>query len=92
MPDVDSLPPLPVTGTGTPGYSVGDNTSLSMGSTAAINTPTGLAVDSLGHIYFCDSGNFIIRRVQGIGTPPSVCLLVIAESCRHADLMGHAAW
>ncbi len=45
---------------GTQGYS-GDNGPATM---ALLNTPTGIALDGLGHLYVADSGNNVIRVVD----------------------------
>jgi len=58
-------------GTGTLGFS-GDTTpalvaagaTLVVATNAAINNPTGMAVDSKGNVYFSDTGNNRIRRVS----------------------------
>lgn len=47
-------------GPNNPGYS-GDN---GPSSTAALNSPEGLAIDSDGSIYISDSGNNVIRRIS----------------------------
>ena len=48
-----------VAGNGTPGFS-GDNEAA---TSASINTPHGVAVDSVGNLYISDSGNKRIRKV-----------------------------
>lgn len=55
-----------VAGTGAPGYS-GDGGAA---NTAALNYPTGVAVDSAGNVYIADGSNSRIRKVdpQGIIT------------------------
>jgi sugar lactone lactonase YvrE len=50
-----------VAGTGTPGFS-GDGGPA---ANAQLNSPYGVAVDSLGNLYIADSGNFRIRKVSG---------------------------
>ncbi|MEO8593304.1 MAG: hypothetical protein ABI759_08280 [Candidatus Solibacter sp.] len=52
-----------VAGTGTAGFS-GDRGAA---SSAAINAPTGLTVDSQGNVYFADSLN---HRIRKINAPP----------------------
>jgi sugar lactone lactonase YvrE len=49
-----------VAGTGTPGYS-GDNGPA---TSAQLNSPSGMAVDSAGNIYIADSGNNRVRKVS----------------------------
>ena len=49
-----------IAGIGSPGYS-GDGGAA---ASAAISTPGGLAIDGAGNIYFADSGNQIIRRID----------------------------
>ena len=49
-----------VAGTGTPGYS-GDN---GLATSAQLNKPSGMAVDSAGNLYIADSGNNRIRKVS----------------------------
>ena len=51
-----------VAGTGTPGYS-GDN---GPGAAAQILSPTGIAVDANGNVFFADSGNSRIRRIDAL--------------------------
>jgi len=48
-------------GNGTQGFS-GDNGPA---TSAQLNTPTSLAVDSGGNLYIMDSGNTRIRKVSG---------------------------
>ena len=65
-----------VAGTGQAGYNGDDIAATS----ATMNTPTGIAVDSSDNLYFADTHNFSIRkvsavtgvitRVAGIGGPP----------------------
>ncbi len=49
-----------VAGTGTAGYS-GDSGPA---TSAELNSPFGVAVDSSGNLYICDSGNFRVREVS----------------------------
>ena len=57
-----------IAGTGNPGYS-GDG---GLATLAAITTPAGLAMDGVGDIYFADSGNQIVRRIDVDGTITTV--------------------
>lgn len=50
-------------GNGTQGYS-GDG---GFATSATLNTPLGIAVDSAGNIYFADGGNSVIRKIT-VGT------------------------
>ncbi len=52
-----------VAGTGTAGFG-GDGAGAAQ---AQINTPEGLAVDAAGNLYFADSGNHRIRKVDTAG-------------------------
>jgi N-acetylneuraminic acid mutarotase/sugar lactone lactonase YvrE len=49
-----------IAGTGTAGFS-GDGGPA---ASAAINGPSGLALDSAGNLYFADSGNYRVRRID----------------------------
>jgi streptogramin lyase len=53
-----------VAGNGTPGYS-GDGGPA---TSAQLNTPAALAVDSAGNLYIADTFNYRIRRVSPSGT------------------------
>ena len=55
-------------GNGTAYYG-GDN---GPGNKAALNSPTGIAVDSAGNVYICDSGNNRVREVTPDGTIATV--------------------
>jgi len=50
-----------VAGNGTPGFS-GDN---GLATSAELNGPVGVAVDSAGNLYIADSGNYRVRKVSG---------------------------
>ena len=39
---------------------------------AQLNSPQGVAVDSLGNIYFADTGNHVVRRVSPEGVLSTV--------------------
>jgi trimeric autotransporter adhesin len=52
-----------VAGTGLPGYS-GDGGPA---TSALLNTPTGIAVDSAANLYIADNGNSVVRRVTASG-------------------------
>jgi trimeric autotransporter adhesin len=51
-----------VAGTGSVGYS-GDGTSA---LSATLNGPTSVVVDSQGNIFFSDTGNLVVRRIDAI--------------------------
>jgi sugar lactone lactonase YvrE len=51
-----------VAGTGVPGYN-GDGV---LATEAMINIPAGLVLDGAGDLYFADTGNHIIRRIDGV--------------------------
>jgi hypothetical protein len=51
-------------GTGIPGYS-GDR---GQAASAALNYPTGIALDSAGNMYVADEGNNVVRRIAVDGT------------------------
>ena len=53
-----------VAGTGEPGF--GENTESAI--KAQLNTPTGVAVDSVGNVYVADAGNHRVRRIDPTGT------------------------
>ena len=53
-----------IAGTGTAGYG-GDG---GPGTSAQLNVPTGIAVDSAGNVYVADQNNHRIRRVSAAGT------------------------
>jgi len=57
-----------IAGTGSPGCS-GDG---GVATSAAISTPGGLAIDGAGDIYFADSGNHIVRRIDVNGNITTV--------------------
>jgi large repetitive protein len=51
-----------VAGTGIAGYD-GDNVPAKL---AMINAPTGLVLDGAGDLYFADTGNHIVRRIDAV--------------------------
>ena len=51
-------------GTGEPGFGEGGETAAE----AQLDTPTGVAVDTLGNVYVADTGNHRVRRVDPAGT------------------------
>jgi uncharacterized protein (TIGR03437 family) len=57
-----------VAGTGTSGSSGDGGTATS----ADLNAPTGVAVDSTGTVYFADSGNHVVRKFTVSGTISTV--------------------
>ena len=48
-----------IAGTGTAGYS-GDN---GQATSATINIPCGIAIDSIGNVYFSDNSNYRVRKI-----------------------------
>jgi uncharacterized protein (TIGR03437 family) len=52
-----------IAGTGTAGYS-GDG---GQATSAELNTPSGIAVDSAGNVYISDTKNFVIRKISTSG-------------------------
>lgn len=53
----------PFAGNGTMGYS-GDSQKA---TSATLNNPMGLAIDSSGNLYITDTGNQVVRKVDGAG-------------------------
>jgi hypothetical protein len=51
-----------IAGTGTASYS-GDNGDNGQATSATMNTPTGIAVDSSGNVYFNEWGNHRVRKI-----------------------------
>jgi streptogramin lyase len=51
-----------VAGTGDPGFA-GDG---SLATSAKVSAPSALALDGAGNLYFADTGNNVIRRIDGI--------------------------
>ena len=51
-----------VAGTGIPGYGGDGGPAVN----ALINVPAGLVLDGAGNIYFADSGNHIVRRIDAV--------------------------
>jgi sugar lactone lactonase YvrE len=51
-----------IAGTGSPGY---EGTDVPAAQTA-VNIPSGLALDGAGDLYFADTGNHIIRRIDAV--------------------------
>ena len=72
-----------VAGTGTAGYS-GDNGAA---TSAKLNDPTGVAVDSSGDLFIADSGNNVIREV----TPNGIITTVAGTGTAGYSGDGHAA-
>ena len=57
-----------IAGDGTAGYS-GDNGPA---TSAGLNLPTGVAVDSGGNVYIADTGNNVIRKINASGSITTV--------------------
>jgi len=68
---------VPIAGTGTGGGYTGDG---GLATSAQLNGPNGIAVDSNGNIYVADSANNAIRKLQFAGSGISVSALVSAAS------------
>ena len=49
-----------IAGTGSPGYQ-GDGVPAAQ---TMVNTPAGLVLDGAGNLYFADTGNYIVRRID----------------------------
>ena len=52
-----------IAGTGAAGYN-GDSIPA---TSAKLNRPYGIATDTIGNIYFCDDGNFRVRKIDTFG-------------------------
>lgn len=57
-----------IAGTGTAGFSGDGGSAIN----AQLNTPTRLALDSAGDLYFVDEGNYRVRKIAANGTITSV--------------------
>ena len=57
-----------IAGTGTAGYN-GDGISA---TTAQLSSPIGLAIDASGNLYFNDSGNYRVRKIDTFGVITTV--------------------
>lgn len=57
-----------VAGKGVPGYS-GDNGPA---TSARLDAPQGIAFDAAGNLYIADSGNHVVRKINGGGTITTV--------------------
>jgi len=80
-------------GTGVPGW----NWDNMQGSTTLLWSPTSVCVDNNGIVYFADSGNNLIRKIDGSGnvirvagdgtamTPYSNCVVPTATSMGYVD-------
>jgi secreted PhoX family phosphatase len=55
-------------GSGTPGYSGDGGPAIA----AELQSPSGLAIDSLGNLYIADQGNNVVRRVVASGAISTV--------------------
>lgn len=58
---------MTIAGNGTQGYS-GDNGAA---TSAMLNSPEGMALDSVGNLYISDTRNFVLREVE-VTMPPGV--------------------
>ena len=65
-----------IAGNDTPGYS-GDNGPA---TTAMLNTPQGIAVDTAGNIYIADDGDLVVRKVDRYGIITTIAGTGIAGS------------
>ncbi len=63
-----------IAGNGNIGYS-GDN---GPGVNAALNEPTGMALDSKGYLYFCDTANSVIRKISPDGIITTIAGTTVA--------------
>lgn len=72
-----------VGGNGTPGFS-GEGTAAMQ---AALNSPAGLVLDGAGDIYFVDSGNSCVRRIDAF----SQAITTVAGTCAVQGLSGDGA-
>ncbi len=62
---------------GTSGFS-GDGVAA---TSATLNGPTGIDVDSAGNLYICDTGNFRIRAVNMQAGQATICGVLIQPGC-----------
>jgi uncharacterized protein (TIGR03437 family) len=74
---------LTIAGNGVPGYA-GDGGAA---PSAQINAPGGLAVDSLGNVYFADTGNNAVRMLQP--SPSGINVAAVVSSA--SNLVGAVA-
>ncbi len=74
-----------VAGTGTPGYS-GDGGPA---TAAALNRPTGVAVDAEGDLFIADNGNNAIREVSPSGVITTVQAGIASPSGIAVDALGN---
>ena len=63
-----------IAGNGNIGYS-GDN---GPGVNAELNEPTGMALDSKGYLYFCDTANSVIRKISPDGIITTIAGTTVA--------------
>jgi len=72
-----------VAGTGQSGYLNQGNGGIA--TKAPLNSPTGLAVDSLGNLYIADNGNYFVRKVSAA----TGIISVVAGSGVNASIAGN---
>lgn len=65
--EVNALTGVISTVAGVPGSPAGYNGNNILATRATLNSPTGIAIDLLGQIYFSDRGNNRIRKVNAAG-------------------------
>lgn len=79
-----------VAGTGVQGYSgdyidLGDGSAPPPATAAQLNKPGGMALDSLGNLYFADRGNFVVRMVSAKDGSISTVAGTGSQSTKYPD-------